>query len=232
MRFQISLLTLLYVILFASLSHAFIGPTCMKIPDALGDKPDKIYKQFYTQICEKGCKPNLSHFNKWARKHVVQPVIAQTMKEVGLPRHTQRLVDLADEVGRVTKQECVKELGGSHLCQDPTKFEAFGACLKGNLLPVLLTKAPEFMDLLAEPACQRISDYLAKPDLWEKVIPKYIANYSKGEWPPVATRYHEVPATRWDADGLSGSAWHMFDAAKENDEKVGDGDCQILWKKE
>jgi hypothetical protein len=179
MRFQISLFTLIYVVLFASFSHALVGPTCMKIPDALGEKPDKIYKLFYKEICEKGCTPDITHFDKWARRHVLRPLVTQTMKKLGVPQYTKTVENLVQAAAKTSKENCAKELDNSHLCENPKKFEAFGQCLKGSLLPVVMSRVGELGPLLAEPVCQKAYDYLQKPDLWEKVIPRYIALYSK-----------------------------------------------------
>ncbi|EAW16633.1 uncharacterized protein NFIA_059880 [Aspergillus fischeri NRRL 181] len=179
MRFQISLLTLIYVALFGSLSHAFIGPTCMKISDALGDRPAEVYKLFYKEVCQEGCQPDITHIDRWARQNVIKPLVAETTKKLGVPQQRKTIENLVQAVVQATKQDCVKKLGSSHLCQSPEKLEAFGQCLKGSLTTVLMSRVGELGPLLTEPMCQKAYDYLRKHDLWVEVIPRYFKKYAK-----------------------------------------------------
>jgi hypothetical protein len=178
MRFSIPLVVL-SSFLFAGLSQAFVGPSCMKMKDSLGNKPDGIFKKFDSQVCKKGCKPVIAHWDKWAKKNVAIPAINMVMKKMGVPQHTKAVIDLAHHVMETVKKECVPRLKGKHLCQDPETLTAFGNCLKGNLMPVIMGHVGELMPLVAEPMCVKEKAYLESPDLWEKIIPKYLDAYAK-----------------------------------------------------
>ncbi|KAE8333718.1 hypothetical protein BDV39DRAFT_165136 [Aspergillus sergii] len=178
MRLQLSFLSLLWLFLFAGFSHAFVGPSCMKMKDALEHKPDIIFKKFNTEICKKGCKPVVAHYEKFARKNVIQPLITKVMKDMGMPQQTKIVLNLADDVFKVVKKECAKNLGKGHLCQDPETLTKFSNCLKGNLMPVVMGRVTELAPLVTEPMCAKELAYLEKGDLWEKVIPSYIDKYA------------------------------------------------------
>src|SRR3954471_12225755 len=117
MRFSIPLVVL-SSFLFAGLSQAFVGPTCMKMKESLGNKPDIIFQKFESQVCAKGCKPVIAHWDKWAKKNVAIPAITMMMKDMGAPQHTKVMINLADHVMKTVKKECVPKLKGKHLCQD------------------------------------------------------------------------------------------------------------------
>ncbi|KAB8226039.1 hypothetical protein BDV33DRAFT_197860 [Aspergillus novoparasiticus] len=180
MRIQIPFLSFLSLLLFASFSHAFVGPSCMKIKDTLEHKPDIIFEKFNTEICKKGCKPVVAHYERFARKNVINPLITRVMKDMGMPQHTKIVLKLADDVFKVVKGECAKSLGKGHLCQDPETLRKFGNCLKGNLMPVVMGKIGDLMPLVAEPMCAKELAYFEKGDLWEKVIPSYIDKVEAG----------------------------------------------------
>ncbi|PIG85467.1 hypothetical protein AARAC_007097 [Aspergillus arachidicola] len=178
MRLQLSFLSLLWLFLFASFSHAFVGPSCMKMKDTLGHKSDIIFEKFNTEICKKGCKPVVAHYEKFARKNVIQPLIRKVMKDMGMEQHTQIVLKVANDVFRVAKEKCAKNLGKGHLCQDPETLTKFGNCLKSNIMPVVMGHVGELMPLVAEPMCAKQLAYLEKGDLWEKVIPSYFDKYA------------------------------------------------------
>lgn len=178
MRFNLSFLTLAFLSLFTTVSYGFVGPSCLKIRDAIGNKPDQVLEKFGAQVCKKGCKPIIANWDKWARKNVFLPLIDQVAKDMHIPQHKKLLVELGDEVVKVVKKECVPKLGKHHLCEDPETFSEFGTCLKASLLPVVLSKVDKIMPLVAEPMCKKELAYLKKPDLWEKTIPEYLEKYS------------------------------------------------------
>ena len=97
---------------------------------------------------------------------------------MGMPQHTKIVQNLAEDVFKVVKGECAKNLGKGHLCQDPETLTKFGNCLKGNLMPTVMGKVGELMPLVAEPMCAKELAYFEKGDLWEKVIPSYIDKYA------------------------------------------------------
>lgn len=134
---------------------------------------------FKAQICDRGCKPIIAHYDKWARKNVVIPVINVVMKKMGATEHTKAIVDLADDVVKAIKEKCAPTLGKKHFCQDPATLQTFGGCLKENLMPVVMKKVGEFLPLVAEPMCIKEMKYLKSPDLWEKIIPNYMNKYAK-----------------------------------------------------
>ncbi|KAB8275613.1 hypothetical protein BDV30DRAFT_207701 [Aspergillus minisclerotigenes] len=178
MRLQLSFLSLLWLFLFVGFSHAFVGPSCTKMRDTLEHKPDIIFKKFNTEICKKGCKPVIAHYERFARKNVIQPLITKVMKDMGVPQYTKIVLNLADDVFKVAKKECAKNLGKGHLCQDPETLIKFGNCLKGNLMPAVMNRFTELAPLVAEPMCAKELAYFEKGDLWEKVIPSYIDKYA------------------------------------------------------
>ncbi|KAE8362272.1 hypothetical protein BDV27DRAFT_159938 [Aspergillus caelatus] len=179
MRLQISFLSLLWLFLLVDFGHAFVGPSCTKMKEALGNKPDIIFKEFKTEVCDKGCKPVIAHYDKWAKTKAIHPLIEKVMKDMGIPQHAKVIKGLAADVAKVIKQDCGKILGKGHLCQNPETLARFGNCLKGNLMPVVMGKIGSLMPLVTEPMCAKELAYLEKDDLWEKVIPKYLNMYSK-----------------------------------------------------
>ena len=179
MRLQIPFLSFLWLFLLVGFSHAFVGPTCVKMKDALLDKTDNIFDKFVTEVCSKNCRPVIAHYDKWAKTNAITPVIDQVMKDMGVPQHAKVIHGLATDVATVVKKECAKYLGKSHLCEEPDTFKKFGGCLKSNLLPVVMGRVGQLMPLLTEPMCVKESKYLQSDDLWQKVIPKYIMKYSK-----------------------------------------------------
>ncbi|KAE8419730.1 hypothetical protein BDV36DRAFT_293847 [Aspergillus pseudocaelatus] len=180
MRLQFSFLSLLWLFLLVGFGHAFVGPSCTKMKDALGNKPDIIFKEFKTEVCDKGCKPVIAHYDKWAKQKAIEPLIEQVMKDIGIPQHAKIIKTLARDVAKVVKKDCGKLLGKGHLCQDPETLTKFGNCLKSNLMPTVMGQVGNLMPLLTEPMCAKGLAYLEKGDLWEKVIPKYLDMYSKG----------------------------------------------------
>ncbi|GMF66782.1 unnamed protein product [Aspergillus oryzae] len=97
---------------------------------------------------------------------------------MGMPQHTKIVQNLAEDVFKVVKGECAKNLGKGHLCQDPETLTKFGNCLKGNLMPTVMGKVGDLMPLVEEPMCAKELAYFEKGDLWEKVIPSYIDKYA------------------------------------------------------
>ncbi|KAJ5103075.1 hypothetical protein N7532_003604 [Penicillium argentinense] len=168
----------LVVLIFVTLSHAFVDPTCTKMKDALKENPDKIFHHFQELVCDKGkYKPKVSNYEKWADKNAVQPMIKKVMKDMGLPDKESILQKLAKQVVKVVKTKCKKYVT-VNLCQDPETLEGFGACLKDNLLPVVMENIGGLMPLVSEPMCKKEFAYLQKDELWDKVIPSYMFKYA------------------------------------------------------
>jgi hypothetical protein len=178
MRYLSFTLAILSFSLLVGFSQAFVGPTCTKMHDNLGDKPDTIFKQFSSIICNKGCKPIIAHYDRWAKKNVVMPMIKYAMKKMGLPQHERTIHKLADHVVATVKAKCKPQLGKQHLCEDPETLENFGRCLKAQLMPVVMENIGGLMPLVAEPICKKEFSYLQKDDLWERVIPGFFHKYA------------------------------------------------------
>ena len=179
MRFQCLLLATLSFYLLAGFSHAFVGPTCMKMKDALGHRPKGISENFEKIVCGKGCKPVISHYDKWVKDKAIHPAIEEVMKEMGSEDKSGIIKKLAVDVFRVIKKECAKDIGKGHLCQDSGTLTKFGNCFKANLMPVFMSKVDKLMPLVTEDMCKKEYDYLKQPKLWKKVIPKYMDAYAK-----------------------------------------------------
>lgn len=92
--------------------------------------------------------------------------------------HTGTIVNLAGDIFKVIKKECVRSLGKGNICQNPETLTKFGNCLKGNLMPVLMGRVGELAPLVTEPMCQKEYKYVDSPSLWEIDIPKYLNMYA------------------------------------------------------
>lgn len=171
-------LTILFAFLLAGTSHGFVGPSCLKIRDTLGDRPDGIYEQFQKEVCEKGCKPQINHYDKWAERHAVKPAVRSAMLKMGMPTYVRVVDKLADEVVKVIKEKCARNVKG-HLCQDPSTLRGFGDCLKGNLMPVVMGRITDLLPLVTEANCVKESKYLDQSELWETEIPYYFKQYAR-----------------------------------------------------
>ena len=172
---------LVVLFLFLQTFHVecFVGPTCSKMKEVAGPLGEKVHKMYVERVCNKGCKPVIAHYDKWARKNAVIPAIELVMKKMGVPQHAKSILGLAEDVVKAIKQSCSKQLGNSHFCQDPQTLKAFGECLKSNLMPVVMSKVGELMPLVAEPMCVKEKKYLEGPDLPENVIPNYMDKYAQ-----------------------------------------------------
>lgn len=203
MRFNLSFLILPFISFFVTCSCAFVGPTCMKIKDSLADKPDIIFKEFYNEICKKGCQPTIQDFDKFAKHDLFEPIIKIVTKDMGITQHQHSLLALANDLVNVVKKDCAQHLKGKHLCQDPATLDNFGKCLKGNLMPVVMSKVGQLMPLVAEPLCQKEYAYLQSDKLWEGTIPRYIKKYArtcKKNWTMMfmrATHSREISSLLW-----------------------------------
>lgn len=178
MRLHGFLLTILFTFLLAGTSHGFVGPSCLKIRDTLGDRPDGIYEKFQKEVCEKGCKPQINHYDKWAERHAVKPAVRSTMLKMGMPTYVRVVDKLANEVVKVIKEKCARNIKG-HLCQDPSTLRGFGDCLKGNLMPVVMGRITDLLPLVTEANCLKESKYLDQSELWETEIPYYFKQYAR-----------------------------------------------------
>jgi hypothetical protein len=181
MRVQISYLAIILAI-FATISHAFVGPTCMKIKDELGNRPDRSLGKFKELVCDKGCKPEFKHFTAWGRNNALQPIIKRVTKDMGIPDKEKMFNDLASKLFQIIKKDCVKSIPkgpAGNFCQDPDTFPKFATCLKGALLPAVMSHIGELMPLVSEPNCKKEFAYLMKDDLWDSLIPSYMAKYAE-----------------------------------------------------
>lgn len=158
----------------------FVGPTCLKLKDSLGNKPDQVLEQFNKQVCAKGCKPVIADYDRYVRKNLLLPAINEISNNLNLPRSdTNKLIKLADQTATVVKQKCAPSLGKTHLCADSGALTKFGKCLKDNLLPVVMSNIGDVLPLLSEPNCQKFYQLLQGPLVFEKIIPTDLVRYSK-----------------------------------------------------
>lgn len=179
MRFNLPFLILSFLSFFATFSYAFVGPTCMKIKDDIGDRPDKIFRQFNKQICKKGCQPTIEDIDKFAKHRLYEPFVKKVAKDIGVTQHQGALLALANDALDIVKEKCAAGLGKKNLCQDPATLTDFGTCLRGNLMPALMNNIGQLMPLVAEPLCKKEYDYLMKDELWEGTIPRYLKKYAR-----------------------------------------------------
>jgi hypothetical protein len=150
------------------------------LKDELGSKPDRIFTKFQKQICDKGCNPTIAHYDKWAKKNAVIPIIGKVMKEFGVVPPQKQTIDLAEEVAQTIKKKCASRLGGGgNLCEEPIVFSEFGNYIESNVMPAVMNYIGELMPFVAEPMCQKEKAYLEKPDLSEKVIASYLDKYAR-----------------------------------------------------
>lgn len=177
MRFQNPLLAVLSLFLLVGFCQASVGHTCVEMKHVLRDKPDLVLKKFETHVCEKGCKFTL-HGGKF-RKNVVLPAIFQASKEMGIRHHERTLIDVADDITKVARQECGKKLGKKgDICQDRETLAELGKCIKDKIPAVINRRARDLMPLVTEQMCQKEKAYLVKPTLYEEVIPSLLDKYA------------------------------------------------------
>lgn len=180
MRVQISFLAIILA-LFATISHAFVGPTCMKIKDELGNRPDRSLGKFKELVCDKGCKPTFKHFDRWGQKNALEPFIKKVAKDMGMPDEEKKFNSLAKKLVATVKADCIKTIPkgpAGHFCQAPDNFKQFASCLKGTLVPAVMAHIDDLMPLVSEPNCKKEFAYLMKDDLWDRLIPSYMVEYA------------------------------------------------------
>jgi hypothetical protein len=125
---------------------------------------DVLLQDFQSEVCAKGCKPFIGHWDRWARDNVVVPAVTEIMNKMRAAQYIQLMIDLADDLVRTAKKRYVPILRGKYLCQEDA-LATFGDCLKLNLMLVVMSNLSQLMPLVAEPTCVKEKAYLDNSEL-------------------------------------------------------------------
>lgn len=157
---------------------AAIGPTCIKVATALVSRPSHIFNKFQSEICERGCKPTVPHWDLWTRNHTFVPAVRSLMKSMNVPNQEEKLLRMGDDVAIIIKDQCGPLLRGRHICSDPKTLAAFGNCFKRNFVKGSIKHLPTLMVMASEASCREQYKFLQGDELWEVTIPNNMREYA------------------------------------------------------
>lgn len=155
-----------------------LGPTCQKIPDAVGPKLDVAYDHYYKSICSHGCKPIVGgRYTSLVSETILKPAVEIISNNLGIEQdRIETFLMITDESMKAVEQQC-SDLVTTDFCQDTGAFPKYASCAKGQIFSVIISHALDVAPLVSEEACQKEMEYFQKPDLWDIALPSFVTNF-------------------------------------------------------
>jgi hypothetical protein len=167
-----SLLTLAAPVLCA------LPSSCTSISDFIPGKLDTTLQAFDERVCKKGCTVTIPQFEKWINSNIVSQIVTASMNEIGLSGSSSIADSISGDITKKIENKCASGGGETNLCQDQKAMQAIGACLKENMMPVVLGEVEQLSAFITKDMCDKVNAYLKGPELWEGVIPRELDNYA------------------------------------------------------
>ncbi|OOF91871.1 hypothetical protein ASPCADRAFT_133937 [Aspergillus carbonarius ITEM 5010] len=159
-------------------TNPLIGPTCEKLPYAIGPKLDTAYDNYYKTICSHGCKPIVGgQYTTLVSETILKPAVQTIATNLGIDRNRiETFLSITDESMKAVEQHC-SDLSGRDFCQDTEAFTEYAACAKGQIFTVITSHAPDVAVLVSEAVCEKEMEYFQKDVFWDQVLPGYVENF-------------------------------------------------------
>ncbi|KAF7168384.1 hypothetical protein CNMCM5623_001467 [Aspergillus felis] len=152
--------------------------SCTSISDFIPSKLDTTLEAFDEHVCKKGCIATTSQFEKWVNGRIVSQIVNTTLVEMGLSSYSVIADSISDDITKKLENQCSAAGGKSDLCQDQKAMQAVGACLKENMVPVVMGEMEQLSSFITTDMCDKMNAYLKGPELWQSVIPQGLDNYA------------------------------------------------------
>ncbi|RAK99916.1 uncharacterized protein BO80DRAFT_476901 [Aspergillus ibericus CBS 121593] len=168
-------LTTLHTITSAT---SIVGPTCEKLPSAVGPKLDIAYDQYYKTLCNHGCQPIVGgKYTSLMSEAILKPAVQTISINLGIDHdHIEAFLRITDESMQAVEQHC-SHLITTDFCQHTDAFPEYAACAKGQIFTVITSHPLDVAPLISEEVCRKELEYFTKEELWDSVLPGYVEDF-------------------------------------------------------
>ncbi|KAI9927853.1 hypothetical protein MW887_002705 [Aspergillus wentii] len=170
-----------------------MGTSCLKVITALASRPSDIFESFQSEICARGCKPTVPHWDLWTRNNSFVPAVHSITKRLNAPGQEAALIKLGDEAAETIKARCGPMIEGKDICTDAETLAGFGNCFKRQFVRSAIVNLHVLLPMASEEACREQYEYLKDDHLWTQIIPNNMREYAGACKPTPAKTY---PRTR------------------------------------
>jgi hypothetical protein len=152
--------------------------SCTSISDFIPSKLDITLQAFDEHVCKKGCITTMAQFEKQVNGKIVSQIVTTSMGEMGLSGFSSIADSISGDITTKIENKCAAAGGNTDLCHDQKAMQAVGACLKENMMPVVLGEMEQLSTFITKDMCDKMNAYLKGPELWESVIPQELDDYA------------------------------------------------------
>ncbi|XHG09442.1 hypothetical protein AWENTII_012498 [Aspergillus wentii] len=163
---------------FCQLASAAMGTSCLKVITALASRPSDIFESFQSEICARGCKPTVPHWDLWTRNNSFVPAVHSITKRLNAPGQEAALIKLGDEAAETIKARCGPMIEGKDICTDAETLAGFGNCFKRQFVRSAIVNLHVLLPMASEEACREQYEYLKDDHLWTQIIPNNMREYA------------------------------------------------------
>ncbi|KAI9038142.1 uncharacterized protein KD926_011277 [Aspergillus affinis] len=156
---------------------AVLGTSCVKAVNAMQQLPFDILTHVQEHSCEAGCKPKLSHWSKFGKKEVMEPIVEEGAKRNNLKEGKQAMVDYLDAVFQSVESQCQDQIESKHFCEDSDQMNPFLECARKEINASSARELPRLTKHMNDDSCEKIEKYAKSPELWDEDFPKHFQRY-------------------------------------------------------
>ncbi|KAF5855556.1 hypothetical protein ETB97_008994 [Aspergillus alliaceus] len=150
---------------------------CHLIDPFKNNNVETVINKFDYQVCQKGCTPTFSQFNKWGKESLVDPIVNSMIEKMGLPIVPSITHDITNHIANEIRDACLGTMKEQNICEGKM-LDIFGQCLKENIVPVTLSQVEPYSAFITEEMCKKAKQYVEGEELWTRVIPGAFDEYA------------------------------------------------------
>ncbi|KAH8432881.1 uncharacterized protein LDX57_010514 [Aspergillus melleus] len=159
-------------------AFAVLGTSCVKAVNAMQQLPFDILTHVQEHSCEAGCKPKLSHWSKFGKQEVLEPVVEDGAKRNDLQEGKQAMIDYLDAVFQSVESQCQDQIDDrGHFCEDSEKINPFLECARKEINASSARELPRLTEHMNDDSCKKVEKYAKSPELWDEDFPKHFQRY-------------------------------------------------------
>lgn len=174
---SLGLILLAVTTLWPSFVAAGFG-SCLRAVSALTSRPGEVFDMYQREICDRGCRPTVSHWDLWTRNHTYVPAVRSVTRALQIPDHEEKLIRVGDDAAVMIRENCGAIIEDKNVCFDGETLAAFGNCFKKEFVKVIMRNIFTLLPLVSEDRCRIQYDFVKDEKLWNEVLPNNMREYA------------------------------------------------------